>query len=89
MNPLANLHLPQVPALQYVLQDFLPDFQTNINQLAAQGFAPVAEFYTGAWANVGFPHSAGVLGPGLMWGNRSIKAYTAPTKIFSQHIGNT
>lgn len=66
-----------------------PTFRLTYYQLAGQGYAPVAEFYTGAWANVGSPHSTGVLGPGLMWGNRLIKAYTAPTKTFSQHIGNT
>jgi hypothetical protein len=39
MNPLANLHLPQVPALQYVqvLQDFLPDFPANILPACGSG----------------------------------------------------
>lgn len=28
------------------------DFHTDSRQLSAQGYAPVPEFYTGAWANV-------------------------------------
>ncbi len=31
----------------------ITDHRTDFPKLSAQGYAPVPEFYTGAWANVG------------------------------------
>jgi hypothetical protein len=49
-------------------------------QLSAQGYAPVPEFYTGAWANVGFSlcNKAVMKADSIF---RSIKAFMALTEI--------
>ena len=49
-------------------------------QLSAQGYAPVPEFYTGAWANVGFsPYNKTVIKADSIF--RSTKVFMAPTEI--------
>jgi hypothetical protein len=54
----ANVFAQQVPVLRYTLPE-IPRHILHLTpeQLSGQGYAPVAELYTGAWANVRIPTS--------------------------------
>lgn len=82
----ANLFPLQVPVQQYVQPSSTTHNLLTQTQLSAQGYAPVSDFYSGAWANVRLLFIYEIIKADQT--NRSTKVSTAPTKTSSQPTGS-